>query len=977
MKTLKRRRHAAKATGPEDQLPVHTEKIHECEELLQKIETAARSKNIMGIFKPPNHQSKLWGGEGPPRNFGDLQARVRAGKYVAACPFEGAIVDYCKLRKDVKAMLANIPDQKASRFLLLQTDQVVDQAVSIQLKGQSSKRFSTLRNIIADNTEPCAVLSDHQIKLRRFTPISQNIPCCCDPIPMDQEVDGIISVSPADLLVLSPDHHGPFQPIVFGERCCENEVEILRAWVDRQLQQTHKFTLAEMLDQPNPDKPKRPNTARFDDDSPLSFEDNVPTCNCPGAGSLTIQLCSMAIPSQTTSKKYWSCSTCKFFQWADTAQSSSDDEHPLSQPHITCFLNPKTRRLATTLSDLMHHIENKSQHDISEAREFAEACQRNLHMTTQPLAIDHHILKQLVWGLDCRCRTNIDNTLKYLGRFSQQQVEDFISQLLIEQNKVDPSTAPTDLRNVLHHMCSSKGMDHVMVSGAQLILEAMHHVGHHSFPVFPKGMGIIAISPIPAHTFVGEYVGEVFPAWLWKVRDIVGLSSSQPSPCSPPPSPTTESSPSTSSSGKTDPCALYNILLERPSKLEGGYTFAVVDAGRQGNFCSVMSHSCDANCTAVTMSNANGKLGIGLFSKRTIQTGEELTFDYAASTTEEREWLSCVCLCGSSTCRGSYLYFHNQTNTQKAWRHISGPLRVLVDTIESCDSPSDPPPTQSQCDAFEAYGIGRSCLGESPPAYLGKWSLQFLRFAENERMTHFFERFTALVEEQVQWNSAADLQSVFLDAFEASRPLFESRLQDLVTTASVVQTVLKHGGVSDLPHPSPHAGLTHSHSVFRRCSSEDVVWELVKSPQSFLVRCAHYVNKLFGTDISDFVTSLAGSCCDDSLAHCSSVLVRFRSRLLSLIPSPHTLALSDLLLLLANTKAFYQVSPVSIPPPLANSDLRSIVSNETIIGLLCRWWVGLNHVTDIAAWRCEIAGCGLLYDVDGLSPYILSISLIC
>ena len=52
-----------------------------------------------------------------------------------------------------------------------------------------------------------------------------------------------------------------------------------------------------------------------------------------------------------------------------------------------------------------------------------------------------------------------------------------------------------------------------------------------------------------------------------------------------------------------------------------------------------------------------GRLTIAVYTLRTILPGEELTFDYASVTENEREFKAAICLCATHACRGSFLYF--------------------------------------------------------------------------------------------------------------------------------------------------------------------------------------------------------------------------------------------------------------------------------------------------------------------------------
>ena len=57
--------------------------------------------------------------------------------------------------------------------------------------------------------------------------------------------------------------------------------------------------------------------------------------------------------------------------------------------------------------------------------------------------------------------------------------------------------------------------------------------------------------------------------------------------------------------------------------------------------------------------SAGGRISNGMFTIRHIKEGEELTWDYACVTESEKEYRAAVCLCGTSSCRGSFLYYAN------------------------------------------------------------------------------------------------------------------------------------------------------------------------------------------------------------------------------------------------------------------------------------------------------------------------------
>lgn len=79
----------------------------------------------------------------------------------------------------------------------------------------------------------------------------------------------------------------------------------------------------------------------------------------------------------------------------------------------------------------------------------------------------------------------------------------------------------------------------------------------------------------------------------------------------------------------------------------------VIDAAHGGNDSRFINHSCDPNCEAI-----GEKSRIFIEALRTIEPGEELTYDYSyereKGTTAEDEKLY-VCHCGSPKCRGTIL----------------------------------------------------------------------------------------------------------------------------------------------------------------------------------------------------------------------------------------------------------------------------------------------------------------------------------
>lgn len=136
------------------------------------------------------------------------------------------------------------------------------------------------------------------------------------------------------------------------------------------------------------------------------------------------------------------------------------------------------------------------------------------------------------------------------------------------------------------------------------------------------GWGLYSLENIQPDEMIVEYIGE-------KIRPTV--------------------------SGLFLPCPLViisNIIDIREKKYElrgmgSSYMFridedAVVDATMKGNFARLINHSCTPNCYAKIL-NVDRDKRIVIYSKRLIQRGEEITYDYKFPIEDEK----IPCFCGT------------------------------------------------------------------------------------------------------------------------------------------------------------------------------------------------------------------------------------------------------------------------------------------------------------------------------------------
>ena len=102
--------------------------------------------------------------------------------------------------------------------------------------------------------------------------------------------------------------------------------------------------------------------------------------------------------------------------------------------------------------------------------------------------------------------------------------------------------------------------------------------------------------------------------------------------------------------------------------VDSGHTFLftlnekyLIDGNVDGNVARWINHSCEPNCQAWVVENANGdprRDRVVIDTKRAIRKGEELTYDYGI-TLEERQTTQLkkiwACRCGALRCTGTLL----------------------------------------------------------------------------------------------------------------------------------------------------------------------------------------------------------------------------------------------------------------------------------------------------------------------------------
>lgn len=127
-----------------------------------------------------------------------------------------------------------------------------------------------------------------------------------------------------------------------------------------------------------------------------------------------------------------------------------------------------------------------------------------------------------------------------------------------------------------------------------------------------KGAGLVALQPIAADTFVGSY-GTVMPPFRRFELD------------------------------SCESADFYGVRTATLDPYEGHQLWCFDFPSTQDkSLLAYMSHSCAPNCEVREL-NIRGQLVLCLYTTRTIEPGEELTWDYSAVTDKPDEQMLCAC----------------------------------------------------------------------------------------------------------------------------------------------------------------------------------------------------------------------------------------------------------------------------------------------------------------------------------------------
>ena len=103
---------------------------------------------------------------------------------------------------------------------------------------------------------------------------------------------------------------------------------------------------------------------------------------------------------------------------------------------------------------------------------------------------------------------------------------------------------------------------------------------------------------------------------------------------------------------------------------------------------------------------------------RHVSYGEELCMDYYSITTSEAEWRAAICLCGTLSCRGSFLHYATQDDLQQVLFSNFGSLIRMSSLLRASSAKS----LSKDDEAILAkHGISSSIMGKNPPLWMMKY----------------------------------------------------------------------------------------------------------------------------------------------------------------------------------------------------------------------------------------------------------------
>ena len=387
--------------------------------------------------------------------------------------------------------------------------------------------------------------------------------------------------------------------------------------------------------------------------------------------------------------------------------------------------------------------------------------------TYTPLELGKDVKELPGLGLDCYCRRTVQLACAWCGvdeALAKDAARTKLAPYLRQLSETEKT--PSFLVHATRRLWS---LNQDEVSGA--VCAAAAFLGSDAwFKARPKGTAVVAKTFLKAQKYVCDYLGDVYPPYRWLEK----LASTQAVRRLALGQQYADAVPS--------PELFHNIALERPQQDPLGYSLLWVDAGgRNATFASSLSHDCDGNVATSVRVDTEGNLGVALHTTRPIKEGEEMTFDYGACTSSEREWRESICLCGAPTCRGSFVELVAADELQQCLKRAHNPLDAVALLLRACL----PSQSNEYLGTLQQHGFRQAffdCVDDCQvPVWLERYVAELISFLEFERgqlpyaLLRYYGR-----DKEGENGSAAAIRA---------RLVLEQRVQSLACAVSVARRV--------------------------------------------------------------------------------------------------------------------------------------------------------------------------------------------
>jgi hypothetical protein len=104
--------------------------------------------------------------------------------------------------------------------------------------------------------------------------------------------------------------------------------------------------------------------------------------------------------------------------------------------------------------------------------------------------------------------------------------------------------------------------------------------------------------------------------------------------------------------------------------------------------------------------------------------------DYYSITTSDVEWRAAICLCGTYSCRESFLHYATQDDLQQVLNQKCGPLWRYASLLRAC---SNLPLREEDISVLSRHGMLSAALGKNSQLWMQKYVADNLIFIEYER----------------------------------------------------------------------------------------------------------------------------------------------------------------------------------------------------------------------------------------------------